>query len=571
MGSCQHVAASSALALSLACIDAGAQELPFFQRVNGAFYHYVAESQTRYEDLREKIESGYYESRGIQYLVIYCPYQSSGDWRGVPAINFFSTNATNGTIEDFAAMTAAAHERGMGIVAYMGLLFVDRENEIWQKAQEDKANGLSSTEAGIFRWADEWSDEGLPSQGGWEFSDEADSYYATSWGYPALDIEGESGRAYIKSILEFWIDQGVDGFEYDAPQSFWGQSTERLTTLLADEPRDHYGSPLYLIVEGGWASYENEEENDTIGMTHILLNGDNDQGSFATAVIDGDLSVDELEQHFAAYVDPRRLAGRGVKSVSTYRELPAEERALEAAVLAGNGSLMEIDYEEVYSQLDAGSAAAYDSVFRALSRSPAEAPVADRERLSTGDDPNHYAVLRTSRGGDVSALNVYNFGEAATTVVVDLSGSDIEPGSTPTDLVSNAAAPPVTSESYSVDLPAHGFAFLQFGEQPASASGGASSGAGGSTSSDAGGGKLESGTGGQAVGGGSEPASGSAAAAGGDDKADDAPQGNSQGCGCAYVPPSMMGAWVGLFGLAFGYGRRRQSARRGTAPNSSSS
>lgn len=547
-------------------------QTPFFERLNGAMYHYVRESETKYADIRANIESGYYGERGIRYIVIYCPYASSGDWRGVPAIDFFSTNSANGTIDDFTAMTTAAHERGMAVVAYMGLLFVDPANAEWVQAQEDKANDVSSEAVNIFRWANA-PDDDTPFLGGWDYSEDAESYYATSWTYPAIDIGTSSGQAYVQRILEFWIDRGVDGFEYDAPQSFWGQSDSLLTRLLVTEPNAHRGSPLYLIAEGGTATFAYEEDNDALGFTHILLNGDDDARSFATDVMDGEISVDELEEHFERYIDRRRDRGLGVKSVSTYRELSATERALEAAVLAGNGSLLEIDYEEVYSLLDPSAQQAYGTVLRALARSSAEAPFAARTRLPTGSSPSQYAVLRTSISQEQRALNVYNFAREPAIVRVDLSNSGLEIGDVPRNLVTEEAALEITERNlngYPIELPSLGYAFLGFGEEPPPGSGGASNPSTGGS----GGQNNGAGNGGRAGGGvsnggaphpndgGSPSNSGGTSLLGGAGASDDGtspPGQNSGGCGCSYVTPRTPPLWAAL-GAALLWSIRRRPA-----------
>ena len=99
-----------------------------------------------------------------------------------------------------------------------------------------------SFERSIFRW-DERVPEGLdsppafggtgtppsnasvprPSQGNWAWSPIANRWYATAWGHPAIDFEG-GGMEFMKSVVQFWMDNGVQGIEWDAPQSVWGLS-----------------------------------------------------------------------------------------------------------------------------------------------------------------------------------------------------------------------------------------------------------------------------------------------------------------------------------------------------------
>lgn len=528
---------------------------PFFLKQTGGFYHYVRETSTTFTSIRDRIESGYYSSRGVRNLAIYCPYRATEEWRGVPALDHFSTNPNTGSVADFADMVSTAHAHGMGVIIYVGLLFVHFDNDIWIKAQADYKAGRDTEEVGIFRWADDEEGE-TQTFGSWQYSDVAGAYYAGSWGHPAVDLAQVAGRDYVKKVMKFWLDLGVDGFEYDSPESFWGQTDDLIKQLLITDP-NAYGQK-YLLREGGTASYLYAEDNDRLGFTHVVLSGDDDARSVATDVMNGDLSVDGLEQHFQAYLDARREAGRGSKAFSIYATLSPSERALEAAVLAGNGAFMEIDYDEIYVRLDSESQRRYDEVFVALARSTAEAPGASRQRLPAGPSDRYYAVLRTSPAGGARALNVYNFTSRAGTVEVDLRGSGIMPGDVPLDLVTNQPADAVSGAEYQVSLPALGYALLGFGEDPPGAGGsddgpdasaGRASGAGGSSAAGNGGARPAEGgsgpKGGSPSSGAGGPGSAGASTSSAGDASSPAPPSSSvsSGCGCSTVPSSG-GAWV---------------------------
>jgi Alpha amylase, catalytic domain len=561
------IAALSAAGFTLAP-GAHAAE-PFFMKQTGGYFHYVRENDTKFSTIREQIEAGYYAARGVRNIIFYCPYKATEDFRGVPALDYFATNPNTGSVDDFRAMAAAAHSRGMAVMAYMGLLFVDEGNAIWIKAQKDYKAGTKSPEANSFRFADD--DNGQePNYGGWEFSDVAGAYYATSWGRPALDLGTADGRAYVKSVLKFWIELGVDGFEYDAIEGFWGQMAGVMKEVLVTYPNS--SGQKYLIREGSFASYENADDSDAIGLTHVLLSGDTDDSSVATDVVDGSMSVDELEAHFAKYLDARRAVGRGAKAVSNYSDMSAGERAFEAAVLAGNGAVMEIDYNLVYEDLEPAQQQQYDAVFVALARSAAEAPGASRKRVPSGGNDATYAVVRQSVDGASRALNLYNFSRQSVTIEVDLAGTGIEPGDVPTNLVTNEPAAAVTSGEYQVQLPSLGYALLGFGPLNTgtggtdSSSGGAPASGGTDTSPPDG----QGGTGGSKAGsssaGGSTSSGGTVTSSnGGESDATPEPgasSGDSGGCGCVMMPRSgRVPAGLAIVLLLGVLARRRRSAR----------
>ena len=538
---------------------------PFFMKQTGGYFHYVRENDTTFSSVQSKIESGYYSSRGVRNLIFYCPYRANEPWRGVPAVDFFDTNPNTGTVEDFRKMAASAHAEGMAVIAYMGLLFVDEENPIWMKAQRDYKAGTKSPEANTFRFAADDSGQ-EPNYGGWEYSDVAGAYYATSWEHPALDLGRPDGRNYVKSVLKFWMDLGVDGFEYDAIEGFWGQMGTIMSDVLVTYPNST--GQKYLIREGGYASFANSEDSDAIGLTHVLLSGDTDDSSVATDVMNGEMSVDQLEDHFATYLDARRDVGRGAKAVSNYSDMSATERAFEAAVLAGNGAIMEIDYNLVYEDLDPDQQQQYDAVFVALARSVAEAPGASRKRVPSGSNDSTYAVVRVSTDGAARALNLYNFGNQPATLDVDLKGTGIVAGDIPIDLVTNEPAAAVTSGKYNVKLPALGYALLGFGDSDGAGGDASAAGAGGASSSGEGGagGKAPlAGAGGAATTGGGATTGGVAnqggvTSSGGEAESPTVSSDDSSGCGCATVPRSGGTLAVGamVLALAVNLTRRRR-------------
>src|SRR5690606_24333402 len=132
----------------------GEPDAPFYLRQNGSFYHYVRENGTTFQSIERRIREGYYLERGIHILSIYCPYHASEEWRGVPALDFFSTNPNTGSVADFESMVRAAHRADMHVIVYLGLLFVNERNPLWIKAQHDRKAGVPSAEVSTFRWAE---------------------------------------------------------------------------------------------------------------------------------------------------------------------------------------------------------------------------------------------------------------------------------------------------------------------------------------------------------------------------------------------------------------------------------
>jgi hypothetical protein len=463
-----------------------------FQKMNGWSYHYVHATDhypaTRYSSITATINNNGYTDRGVSNVMIYGPYKASADFRGLPAIDFFDAQVGTGTVGDFRELVAAAHGKGLTVTIYMALLNVHHSNPIFLKAEADKRDGINSPEVNMFRWsptkAKPKATQNPPDfpefEGGWAFSETARRWYVTSWGFPAPDYARPVTRNYIKTVLRFWLDTGIDGIEYDFPLSFLGMPTNDMTfvdpnmvDILITTPTTHTPNRKWLHAEGA-GQFWDEGWNDDVGFTHILINGDEDLWSFPYAVMDdgptGSLrrTVDQLEEQWRVYFDDRRARNLnlGVNAWSLYDlTITPEQRALDAAVQAGMGALYSIDNEEIYTLLSAGEQRKYDDVFRALKRSPALDPGASRLRrpanICDGGSSNKvYAIERTSTNGSRTALSIYNFRNTPRCVTVNLSGSPITVPQTPTDLSTQQDGPPITSTSYDVQLPAFGYLFL---------------------------------------------------------------------------------------------------------------
>ena len=458
-----------------------------FQEGTGWFYHYVRGTDdypaTTYAGITSRIVDGYYTDRGASNIMIYGPYRASAEFRGLPAIDYFDAQVGTGTIEDFRELVTAAHANDLTVTIYLAFLSVHPTNPIFRKAEGDVREGVDSPESHMFRWAREKpppseSPPDFPeAEGGWAFSETAQRWYATSWGYPAPDYANAETRGYIEEVLRFWLDTGVDGIEFDYVLSMLGMRSDdmtradpNMTDLLITTPLT--STPNAWLHAEGAGQFWDEGWNDDVGFTHILINGDEDRWSYPWAVMDEGaenrrMTVADLEAHWREYFDDRRERNPdlGVNAWSLYVDMTPEQRALDAAVQAGMGALYSIDVEEIYSRLTAEERTSYDDVFRALKRSTALAPGASRVRRPAsicggGSADQVYAIERTSRNGDRTALNIYNFTNQPRCITVDLSGSPIAVPQTPTDLSTQEAGSPITSVSYDVRLPAFGYAFL---------------------------------------------------------------------------------------------------------------
>jgi hypothetical protein len=481
-----------------------------FREHNGTVTQYVRDPEgydgyryppTTWRSITDQIESGWYDSRGINHLLIYGAWRSSEHFLGLPPLDFFDVQEGTGTLADLEAMMAATKARGMGVLMYIELIYAHPDNPIFVKAAADRAADVDSFERRLFRWDDRVpqtgrcpSDAGLPPEASWtsDPSIAGGRCYVQSWGelagmlprgLPAFDYERPEAMSYAKRVLGFWIDRGVDGFIFDAAHTYLGMDDPltdpvhlaRQRELHVDFVHDHVRPDGTRAVgwsqdEGVFGEHGAMTTSDLIGFTHIRAQGGGDSDSYAsqairTPAVDG-RTVDQLEDHWATYVDTRRQHGGGAVASLLYGNdiaVPGAIRALDMALVAGGAGLEAyFSYQHHLPTMSPEDQERFFDVLRALDRSSALAPGASRLRLPTPEaEPRSYAVLRRSMDGSRSALALFNLATEETCVTVDLDGSGVVVPQSTIDLATGGRGPEIDASVISIALPPRGWRFLE--------------------------------------------------------------------------------------------------------------
>ena len=481
---------------------------------NGIVTHYVRDPEgydgfsypaTTWRSITDQITKGWYADRGINSILIYGAWRATEHFLGLPPLDFFDVQEGTGSLADFDEMAAAARADGMPLLMYLELIYVHPDNPVFVKAAEDVANGVDSFERRMFRWDDRPgpqescpADGGLPDANSWTSVAEiaGGRCYVQAWGelggalpsgFPALDFERPEAMQYAKRVMGFWIDHGVDGFIYDAVHTYLGMNDPlgdakhlaRQRELHVEFPRAHVrpdGSHAvgWFHDEGALGDYSAMEGADLVGFTHVRVQGGDDFDSFATQAMrvpatDG-RTIDQLDDHWATFVDTRRQHGGGAVASLLYGNddaVPGPIRALDAAIQAGGAGVeYYFSYQHHLPDMSPGSQELFWNVLRSLERSPALAPGVSRARVPTASaDGRDYAVVRTSMDGTATALLLFNLGDAPACISVNLAGTGIIVPQQTTDLGTTAPGPELTDLVSSLRLPAHGYLFLEVDAQ----------------------------------------------------------------------------------------------------------
>lgn len=464
-----------ALALGGGCDDALTPNPPLdpvrtvgFAESNGVMWFYSTANGVTFDDLRADLDE--LAASGIRVIGIYSPYDGEVEqWLGAAPKDFYQTPPQCGDVDAFVALLEAAHARDMKVVGFMGFHSIDEDSEFFQTAEAQYAAGdLTSREVASFHWSDtDTTPLPVPQPDGptaWKFSATAGAYYWSIWDNAGLDINQEGGQAEIERAIRFWMDLGLDGFMLDS-----GVVHEEFVHLWTEVPREYTSDP-WITFES--TSSEAWESYDEFGLTSWFALDDNDFANTYSLVVmpeDGDEKIDmeELEQ-FLSVADDARSKGKTTHAWSPLeRAYPSEDMIVqEAALLAGAGIVYgSADYHESYLGWPEGVRTRWGQVLRAVNENAALHPSASRARVPVAQG-NAYAMLRGAADGSQLALLVFNFDDAAQDVEVDLAASGVATRQQPIDLAFGTTIAEIDGASYTVPLPAFGFAVLQVAPPP---------------------------------------------------------------------------------------------------------
>lgn len=126
-----------------------------------------------------------------------------------------------GSLADFDALVARAHELGLKVVIDQVLSHTSEQHAWFQESRQDRGN----PRADWYVWADARPDGSPPNNwlsifGGvaWQWEPRRGQYYLHNFlpEQPDLNFHNPQVQDAALDVLRFWLDRGVDGFRLDA-------------------------------------------------------------------------------------------------------------------------------------------------------------------------------------------------------------------------------------------------------------------------------------------------------------------------------------------------------------------
>lgn len=172
-------------------------------------------------DLRGMISRlDYLKDLGIDFIWI-CPmYKSPLDDNGYDISDYQDILEDFGTMDDFDALLQACHERGMRLIIDLVLNHTSDEHPWFIESRSSKDNPKRDW----YIWRDGVEDgppnnwESIFGGSAWEYEAKTDQYFlhVFSKRQPDLNWENKEVREALYSMVNWWLDKGVDGFRIDA-------------------------------------------------------------------------------------------------------------------------------------------------------------------------------------------------------------------------------------------------------------------------------------------------------------------------------------------------------------------
>lgn len=186
------------------------------------------------------------------------PIFASPSYHGYDVTDYRAVNPAYGTLADFDALAAAAHQRGMKVILDMVLNHSGSGHQWFVNSR----TGPSAYYRNWYLWRDADPHWTKPWGGSpWSYWN-GYWYYALFWsGMPDLNLGNPAVEAELLDSMKFWLAHGADGFRLDAVRHYFESSTG----VLVDQPETHQflrriryqlhrDYPQALLVGEAWTS-----------------------------------------------------------------------------------------------------------------------------------------------------------------------------------------------------------------------------------------------------------------------------------------------------------------------------
>lgn len=166
---------------------------------------------------------------------------------GYDSLDQFAVDPRLGTEQDLQDLVEACHGRGLSVVLDGVFNHVGRDHPRYRQALKDGPNG---PDADLF--AIDWKADGGPRAAVFEGHD----------ALVALNHRSPAAVEYVRSVMEYWLDRGIDGWRLDAAYTvdpgFWSK--------VLPPVRERFPEAWFVgeVIHGDYADFVRRSGVDTV-------------------------------------------------------------------------------------------------------------------------------------------------------------------------------------------------------------------------------------------------------------------------------------------------------------------
>ena len=257
------------------------------------------------------------------WLMPVCP---SPTYHKYDVTDYMAIDPAYGTMEDFEALIAECHGRGIRIITDLVLNHTSSQHPWFLEAADYLRQLPEGAVADVSACPklDYYHFTQSPESGFAQIPDTSWYYEARFWeGMPDLNLDSEAVRDEIRNILSFWIGKGVDGFRLDAVTYYYTGSDEKNIEFLR-----WLKETAVSIASAADSSEEPAEDGNAENPPYIVCEAWIDQSLYAQYYASGvdsmfDFAYAGAEGLLAKTVKGKFGADRFVESLAAEQELYA--------------------------------------------------------------------------------------------------------------------------------------------------------------------------------------------------------------------------------------------------------
>lgn len=223
----------------------------------------------------------YLKDLGVDAIWLSPIYESPYDDNGYDISNYYEILHTFGTMEEFDALLAGIHERGMRLIMDLVVNHTSDEHPWFQDAIHNKESKYKDyylfKKSGDGKEPNNWTS--FFSGPAWNYYDSLDEWGLHLFSKKQMDLnwDNENVRKDIGTMVRWWMEKGIDGFRLDvinyiSKKPLLPMGNEQIGQLMGYYGIEHYfyGPNLHQYLrelkETAFAPYDGFSVGETPGV-----------------------------------------------------------------------------------------------------------------------------------------------------------------------------------------------------------------------------------------------------------------------------------------------------------------